>query len=60
MDVITSRLVCLRSDRVRFAAQAQDETFDIVTGVEVIDQNFRTFILEGLADGAILRLLEVR
>jgi len=25
----------------------------------VIDHNFRTFILEGPADGAILRLLEV-
>jgi len=39
--------------------QAQDEVFDILTGVEVIDHNFRTFILEGPADGAILRLLEV-
>lgn len=27
---------------------------------EVIGRNFRTFILEGLAGGAILRLLEVR
>lgn len=38
--------------------QAQDPEFDIITGVEVIDSNNRIFILEGLASGAILKLLE--
>lgn len=40
------------------AEQAQDPTVDIITGLQVIDSNFRIFILEGLKDGGILRLLE--
>ena len=38
--------------------QAADPSFDTISGVEVIDQHFRTFILEGPAAGAIRRLLE--
>ena len=36
----------------------QDETLDIITGVQVIDSNYRIFILEGLAQGNILNLLD--
>jgi len=39
-------------------AQAQDPTVDIVTGVQIIDSNLRIFILEGLKDGGILRMLK--
>ncbi len=38
--------------------QAQDPSVDIITGVQVIDSNFRIFVLEGLADGGILELLK--
>jgi hypothetical protein len=38
--------------------QAQDPGIDIITGVQVIDSDYRIFILEGLKDGGILRLLK--
>ena len=38
--------------------QAQDSTIDVITGVQVIDSNFRIFVLEGLKDKGILRLLK--
>jgi hypothetical protein len=30
-----------------------DKNLDIVTGIEILDNDFRMFILEGLRDGAM-------
>jgi hypothetical protein len=40
------------------AEQAQDPSVDVITGVQVIDDKFRIFILEGLKDEGIQRLLK--